>query len=125
MLLLVLDGCDLSSFYEMFLDPPEGFPVGLCLPEVNGRLGGALEKATALHVGLSPLPTVTSHARRALFAGEIPHNPVLDDAEAAAANARADLDAWKKNAALEDVAHRLLLKGDLGPDGAEVRITSV
>lgn len=119
-LLLVLDGCDLSSLYELLLTRPEGFPVGLALPEVNGRLGGDLEKATALHVGLSLIPTVTSHARRALFGGEIPQNPVLDDMEVAAANAREDVAAWKNNGALRDVPHRLLLKGDLGPDGANV-----
>jgi hypothetical protein len=119
-LLVVLDGCDLSSLYELLLTRPDALQVGLCLPEVNGQLGSDLEKATALHVGLSPIPTVTSHARRALFSGELPKNPVLDDTESAVANAREDLAAWKKNAALHDVPHRLLLKGDLGPDGANV-----
>jgi PglZ domain-containing protein len=118
--LVVLDGCDLSSLYELLLTRPEGFPVGLALPEVSGRLGGDLEKATALHVGLSLLPTVTSHARRALFGGEIPKNPVLEDTEVAAANAHQDIAAWTNNSALRDVPHLLLLKGDLGEGGADV-----
>jgi hypothetical protein len=119
-LLVVLDGCDLSSLYELLLTRPEGFSVGLALPEVNGQLGGDLERTTPLHVGLSLIPTVTSHARRALFGGEIPQNPVLDDTEVAAANASEDVAAWKNNSALRDVLHRLLLKGDLGADGANV-----
>lgn len=119
-LLAVLDGCDIGTFYELLTTPPDGFRVGLCLPEVNGRLAGDLERATALHVGLAPLPTVTSHARRALFAGEIPQNPALDEVEATAASARADHDAWSRNAALRDVSHRLFLKPDLGPEGANV-----
>lgn len=118
-LLLVLDGCDLSSFYELLYNRNE-LTIGLSLPAVSGKLKGQLEQAGAMSVALSPLPTVTNHARRALFAGEIPGNPALDNTEAAVANASADLDAWAKNGALKGIPHRLLLKGDLDPDGLNV-----
>lgn len=120
-LLVVLDGCDLGTLYEMLiLGDSAQSNVGLRLPSTEGRLKTELEDAGALHVGLSPIPTVTSHARRALFAGEIPRNPALDEAEDAAASARADRDAWAKNAALRDIAKCLFLKGDLGADGSNV-----
>ncbi|MCC6559381.1 MAG: BREX-2 system phosphatase PglZ, partial [Polyangiaceae bacterium] len=118
-LLLVLDGCDLSSLYEL-LRSRRDVNAGLCRPAVTGQLAADLGEAGCLHVGLSPLPTVTSHARRALFAGDIPQNPVLDETESEAANARADADAWARNSALRGIPHRLMLKGDLGPDGAHV-----
>jgi len=114
-LLLVLDGCDLTSFLEIIEALPPDRRVGLVLPEVHDAvLRDDLNALGALGVAISPLPTVTSHSRRALFAGEIPGNSALDDTESVAANASADLLAWKRNTALGDRQRRLFLKGELG-----------
>jgi hypothetical protein len=115
---LVLDGCDLASFLEILDSLPPERRIGLTLPEVqNSVLRDDLLLMGAFGVAISPLPTVTSHSRRALFAGEIPGNTALDDTEAAAANATADQRAWSRNTALGDVPRRLFLKGDLGMTG--------
>ncbi len=111
--LVVLDGCDLSTFLEMLLDT--GAPLGLRLPALDGSdFRDALVAAGELQVALSPVPTVTSHSRRALFAGEIPNSAALHETEAAAANATADKAAFGNNLALAGVSKRLLLKGELG-----------
>lgn len=118
-LLVVLDGCDLSTFIELCEGLPEG--VGLVLPATTDpTLRAELESTGAFHVGIAPLPTVTSHARRALFAGEIPGNTALDDTEEATANSTADKIAFGRNAALRDTPRQLLLKGDLSQSGALV-----
>lgn len=117
-LLLVLDGCDLTSFLEIVDSLPPERRIGLALPEVrDAGLRDHLTAMGALGVAISPLPTVTSHSRRALFAGEIPGNTALDDTESAAANATADQIAWKRNTALAETPRRLFLKGDLGTTG--------
>lgn len=121
-LLVVLDGCDLSTFYELMEAIPSQEMVGLTPPPVvNASLREALKDA--LLVGVAPVPTVTSHARRALFAGEIPGNTALDDTESASANSAGDQTAWMRNNAVLDVPRRLFLKGDLGADGAALRDT--
>ena len=118
-LLVVLDGCDASTFLELALGLPEGDALGLVLPAVkHAGLRADLAAMTALQAGIAPVPTVTSHARRALFAGEIPGNLALDQVEAHPANASADRGAWARNSALGKTPRRLLLKGDLGVDGA-------
>jgi hypothetical protein len=111
--LVVLDGCDLSTFLEILLDT--GAPLGLRLPQLDGSdFRDALLAAGGLQVALSPVPTVTSHSRRALFAGEIPNSAALQETEAAAANATADKAAFANNLALTGISKRLLLKGELG-----------
>lgn len=116
--LLVLDGCDLASFLEILDSIPPERRIGLALPEVrSAELRDDLRDISALGVAISPLPTVTSHSRRALFAGEIAGNTALDDTESAAANATADQSAWSRNTALGDTPRRLFLKGELGSTG--------
>jgi hypothetical protein len=117
-LLLVLDGCDLASFLELVESIPADARIGLALPDVrDGVLRDDLAAIGALGVAIAPVPTVTSHARRALFAGEIPGNLALNDTEAAAANATADQRAWARNTALGSARRQLFLKGDLGTAG--------
>ncbi len=117
-LLLVLDGCDLASFLEILEAIPPHQRIGLTIPDVQGAtLREDLSSVGALGVAISPVPTVTSHSRRALFAGEIPGNTALDDTESAAANASADRGAWERNTALGGLPRRLFLKGDLGATG--------
>ncbi len=113
-LLLVLDGCDLASFLEIVESLPADSRIGLAIPDVNDSvLRDDLASMGALGVAVSPLPTVTSHSRRALFAGEVPGNTALDETESAAANAAADHTAWRHNTALGDIPRSLYLKGDL------------
>jgi hypothetical protein len=114
--LVVLDGCDLSTFLELMQPGPDG--VGLALPPVtDGLLRDDLAAGGPLRVAVAPVPTVTSHARRALFAGEIPGNSALDETESPSANASGDNAALSRNQALKDVPRQLLLKGQLA-DGA-------
>lgn len=114
-LLLVLDGCDLTSFLEMIESIQASDRIGLVLPDVHdAALREDLVAMGPFGVAISPVPTVTSHARRALFAGEIPGNAALDDTESAAANTTADRLAWTRNTALGRMPRRLFLKGDLG-----------
>lgn len=120
-LLIVLDGCDLSTFIEIAETLPEG--IGLTLPATSDAgFRTDLESVGAFNVGISPLPTVTSHSRRALFAGEIPGNTALDAPEEVSANSTADRQAFTRNAALRDVPRELLLKGDLGDPAALVGV---
>lgn len=111
-LLLLLDGCDMASFHALMDALPEG--VGLSLPNLPvGALRDDLAVTGPLLTGISLVPTVTSHARRALFAGEIPGNEALDEADAVASNASGDKRAWQENPSLEGIPHTLLLKGEL------------
>ncbi len=112
-LLLVLDGCDLSTFLELTAEL-EGEGIGVVTPDgLEGSLADDVRHLMPFGRGVAPLPTVTSHARRALFAGEIPGDSALDETEAHAANASGDRAAFARNASLGDIPRRLFLKGDL------------
>jgi hypothetical protein len=111
---VVLDGCSYPVFLEL---------VWSLSQRSDGSLGLGLDD-NGLACGLpamAPLPTVTSHARGAIFLGDIPHDPWLaearwrDEQEAATDPAR-----FKRNAALGTRTRRLFLKGDLGDGGAEL-----
>lgn len=116
-LLLVLDGCDLSTFLELVRPLPGREGIGLVLPKIGDALLRDDLGEEAFRLALAPLPTVTNHARRALFAGEIPGNSALDDTEADSANASGDRQAFRKNPSLKGIERTLLLKGDLGTRG--------
>ncbi len=121
-LLVVLDGCDLASFVDLVELSTDEHEVALGLPALNDPdLAGDLSTQGAWRVALAPIPTVTSHARRALFAGDIPHSTALDATEEAAANASNDKKALRDNPALGDTPRALLLKGDVGDLGGAVR----
>ncbi|MEZ4435781.1 MAG: hypothetical protein R3F65_25575 [bacterium] len=124
-LLLVLDGADAGTLVEL-LDhlPPT---IGLRRPaDLTGdATPAAIRKACDTLAGvipegiiatLSPLPTLTANGRRALFAGELPHNTALTESEAEAADATTDRHAWRDNPALAGHHPLLLLKGDLADD---------
>jgi len=99
-LLAVLDGCDVPTFLEI-LDAFEGAGVS----------------ATRVGLVLSAIPTVTGHARRAIFGGDIPGDRIGDDDHAA--DASGDRKAFEgPNAYLNDFRRKLFLKGDLGDGGA-------
>jgi hypothetical protein len=120
-LLLVLDGCDLASFVDLMAHADAEHQVAVGLPSLSDPdLAHDLGVAGPWRVAVAPVPTVTSHARRALFAGDLPKSTALDATEEAAANASHDKKAFQSNPALGQVPRTLLLKGDLGDLGEAV-----
>lgn len=112
--LVVLDGCSYPVFLELLhaLSQDNSFPLGL-KPDADGRVAGL--------PALSPLPTVTSHARGAIFLGELPNDPLVaetvfrDQDEAKTDKAR-----FNQNAALGTRSRRLFLKADLADGGQDL-----
>lgn len=112
--LVVLDGCSYPVFLELLylLAQDRSLPLGI-RPDASGRVGGT--------PALAPLPTVTSHARGAIFLGELPRDPLVaetvfrDQDEAKTDRAR-----FGQNAALGERSRRLFLKGDLADGGQEL-----
>src|SRR5262249_36866266 len=108
---VVLDGCSYPVFLELLygLAQDSVFPLGI-KPDRDGRVHGL--------PALSPLPTITSHARGAIFLGELPNDPLVaetvfrDQDEAKTDKAR-----FKQNAALGERTRQLLLKADLADGG--------
>ncbi len=119
-LLVVLDGCDGGSMFDVLAGLPE--QVGLRRPRLSEKtkpyVRDAIDAALpdGLCAALSPLPTLTAVGRRALFAGQIPANAALSEREAEAADASGDRKAWTSNPAVESFEPTLLLKGDLDAD---------
>ena len=122
--LVVLDGADVSSVLELC----EGFDedVGLVGPGLSednvglAELNGLPSFGSAWAVP----PTVTNRSRRALFAGAIPENPALDDAELKPADAKTDHKAFTACRPLEGFSRRLFLKGELR-DGGKALVASL
>ncbi len=112
--LLVLDGCSVPVFLDL-LDQ-------LTRPSLNVGLERGPGMSLRLQPGLSPLPTITSHARGALFLGTIPRDPFAaetqwrDEGERVTDPAR-----FKQNPALKDLAKQLFLKGDLADGGSNLQ----
>ncbi len=109
--LVVLDGCSYPVFLELLhaLSQDAVFPLGI-RPDKEGAVAGM--------PALAPLPTITSHARGALFLGELPQDPLVaetvfrDQDEAKTDKAR-----FKQNASLGTRSRALFLKGDLTDGG--------
>lgn len=109
--LVVLDGCSYPVFLELLyaLAQDASFPLGI-KPDASGLVAGL--------PALSPLPTITSHARGAIFLGELPNDPLVaetvfrDQDEAKTDKAR-----FNQNASLGGRTRKLLLKGDLADGG--------
>ncbi len=123
--LVVLDGCDLASFYEIVRALEQAGIAPIVPPKVSGLplLSDDAGEATIPRValGIAPIPTMTGHARRALFAGMIPDAIVLDEREAQAASASADGRAFDRAVPLGTATRRLFLKGDLADGGTTLR----
>jgi hypothetical protein len=112
---VVLDGCSYPVFIEIVwsLSQSSDASVGLAPDEAGIACGLP---------ALAPLPTITSHARGALFLGEIPHDPWLAESRwKGEAEATTDPARFRRNAALGNRTRRLFLKGDLGDGGRELR----
>lgn len=109
--LVVLDGCSYPVFLELLysLSQDSAFPLGI-KPDAEGRVHGI--------PALSPLPTITSHARGAIFLGELPNDPLVaetvfrDQDEAKTDKAR-----FNQNANMGARSRKLFLKGDLADGG--------
>lgn len=112
---IVLDGCSYPLFLELLysLSQDNTYPLG-ATPDADGRVAGM--------PALAPLPTITSHARGAIFLGELPNDPLVaettfrDQEEAKTDKAR-----FNQNAALGDRSRRLFLKADLADGGQGLR----
>lgn len=116
--LVVLDGCSFPVFLDLLysLAQDAAFPVGI-RPDPDGRVRAL--------PALAPLPTVTSHARGALFLGEIPHDPlVAESVFRGEEESKTDRARFKQNAALGNRTRRLFLKGDM-TDGGQALLTSL
>jgi len=116
--LVVLDGCSYPIFLELLhaLSQHGKFPIGV-RPDDEGRVCGL--------PALAPLPTITSHARGAIFLGELPQDALLaetvfrDQDEPKTDKAR-----FKQNASLEQRERQLFLKGDL-TDGGQALLAAL
>ncbi|MCB9654432.1 MAG: BREX-2 system phosphatase PglZ [Deltaproteobacteria bacterium] len=109
--LVVLDGCSYPVFLELLyaLAQDSTFPLGI-RADREGVVAGM--------PAIAPLPTVTSHARGAIFLGELPNDPlvaetVFNDQD----EAKTDRGRFKQNAALQGRSRTLFLKGDLADGG--------
>lgn len=116
--LVVLDGCSYPVFLELLqaLSQDNAFPLGV-KPDAEGRVAGL--------PALAPLPTVTSHARGAIFLGELPQDPLVAETVFREQDeAKTDKARFNQNAALAGRTRRLFLKGDLG-DGGQGLLTAL
>jgi hypothetical protein len=110
--LVVLDGCSYPVFLRLLTELASEFkPIGLRVDAASREAHGT--------PALALLPTITSHSRGAIFAGEVPQNPwiaetVWRDVE----EARTDPARFRQNEALGARSRKLFLKGDLGDHGA-------
>ena len=109
--LVVLDGCSYPVFLGLVyaLSQDAGFTMGI-RPNEDGRAAGI--------PALAPLPTITSHARGALFLGELPQDLlVAETVFRHEAERKTDKARFKQNAGMGDRSRVLFLKGDLADGG--------
>lgn len=116
--LVVLDGCSYPVFLELLYALSQDATVALGLrPDGEGRVMGM--------PALAPLPTVTSHARGAIFLGELPLDPLVLEADVQEVEeARTDKARFGQNQTLGKRSRRLFLKGDLG-DGGQALLSAL
>lgn len=115
LLLIVLDGCSYPVFLHLLYDLAQDstFPLGL-RPDAEGQVAGL--------PALAPLPTITSHARGAIFLGELPNDPLVAETVFREQDeAKTDKARFNQNAALGERTRRLFLKGDLADGGQALR----
>jgi len=101
--LVVLDGCDVSTFLE-----------------IVAAFDAEAIRVSRFDVALSLIPTMTSHARRGLFGGEVPRAGIAADDDTGA-HAAGDRKAFEgANRFLGNVGRKLFLKGDLADGGTAI-----
>jgi hypothetical protein len=114
---VVLDGCSYPVFLDLLYELAQhpAAPIGIA-PDADGRVVGM--------PALAPLPTVTSHARGALFLGELPQDPlVAETVFRDQQEARTDKARLNQNAAIGARTRELFLKGDLTDGGQRLIAT--
>ena len=115
--LIVLDGCSYPVFLELLyaLSQDNTFPLGIT-PDSDGHVQGI--------PALAPLPTITSHARGAIFLGELPNDPLIADTVFHDQDeAKSDKARFNQNSALGSRSRRLFLKADLADGGQALMAT--
>lgn len=108
--LVVMDGCSFPVLLDLLdglLGLHDSIGVDLARTEKQGP------------VALSPLPTITSHARGAIFLGQVPHDPLASEEEGQ--EAVTDKARLKQNSHLKSITRKLFLKGDLADGGVELQ----
>jgi hypothetical protein len=111
--LVVLDGCSYPVFLELLeeLASNAGAPIGLR----GGSDGARGAPATSI------LPSITSHARGAIFLGQIPKDPWLSEATFRDGERTTDPGRFRQNPKLggpDGEARKLFLKGDIAGGAA-------
>ncbi|MFO0646012.1 MAG: BREX-2 system phosphatase PglZ [Polyangiales bacterium] len=112
--LIVLDGCSYPVFLELLDELASSVrPIGLTVDDAGAAMGVP---------SLAPLPTITSHARGAIFLGEVPNDAWAaetlwrDTEERVTDPAR-----FRQNPSLGARPRKLFLKGDLADGGRALR----
>ncbi len=117
--LAVLDGCSYPAFLELVGElncAPQS--VGLTTADRPNEAARGLD-------ALSPLPTITSYARGAIFLGRLPNDPAKPETDdVAEAEAATDKARFAQNELLAKRSRRLFLKGDLA-DGGQALIEAL
>ncbi|MCA9623609.1 MAG: BREX-2 system phosphatase PglZ [Myxococcales bacterium] len=109
---VILDGCSYPRFLSL-IDALVSDDVGL---EV------AADGVAAGVAALAPLPTITSHARGAIFLGQIPHDGWMAELDWRESGERkTDPARFAQNRALGERSRKLFLKGDLADGGQALR----
>ncbi len=116
---VVMDGCSYPVFLQLLGElgrEPSG-PIGLAYGDGAGAAARGLP-------GLALLPSVTSHSRSAIFQGEIPKDPWVDESQwRGAREAASDPARFNANLALGQRPRRLFLKGQMTDGGAALQAT--
>ncbi|RZO66310.1 MAG: BREX-2 system phosphatase PglZ [Sandaracinaceae bacterium] len=117
-LLVVLDGCSYPIFVDLLHQLSERHPSIGMAPVGNGDGELRAEGIAAL----APLPSITSHARGAIFLGELPQDPwAAELAWRETGERKTDPARFQQNKALGDRSRRLFLKRDLDDGGQALR----
>jgi len=120
---IVMDGCSYPVFVDLVQQlrdlPDLGIGIEMVRAKASGPDGqGELGRAEGI-AALAPLPSITSHARGAIFLGELPNDPWMAETVFREEGERkSDPARFKQNHALGSRTRRLFLKGDLADGGA-------
>lgn len=112
-LVIVLDGCSYPVFVDLLYALTQRHP-SIGLAPHSDRAEGI--------PALAPLPSITSHARGAIFLGELPDDPWAAEVSWREQGERkTDPARFKQNKALGDRSRQLFLKRDLDDGGQALR----
>lgn len=113
LLLVVMDGCSYPVFLDLLHQLTE--------PSFDIGLATGTDRAEGLAT-VAPLPSITGHARGAIFLGELPDDPwAAEKAWREEGERKTDSARLQQNRALGDRSRALFLKGDLSDNGQRLR----